>query len=607
MARRKKNTEPYSGKYREIIQLRNSGLTYKEIRQRLKVSYNVISEALKQAKTEDLLDESIRKRNNSSEKNEKYSKILELWNSEMTQQDIATELKISKSTVGRALREVSKERKDKRNRKKNSEREKTQQERYAKILEMVSAGMTQQEIGELLQISQPYVSIILKKGSTKSGPSKNRKQLKEERYAKIIELYNSGESMEDIAQKLAIAISTVQRALRDEKRKNGFIKKNKRHNKKAEARYAKIVELWNLGIEKGEIKNQLQISMNTINNALKKAKANGQHVEASYVQKRNEKVIKLWNSGKSHKDIIKETGISQGTLSKILSDARKSGIAVREYKGPKRKKRKETLKQSQSKEESQSKEKKNSNATTTDGINIAKPTIQPTSKDGKNDPNQNPSTDANTKPNSDTQQSKQLNKEGLTKRIYRDISIDAALATKIRQKLEVMLPQDAAKSIGVKPYIVYDFFDSLSDAEQKELKQKFLKSKIQIYRFVRAKRKEGIHAAQALKNLEYKTTMTSYKDLAEVYLVLGDLKASIRVINQMIQREDTNVFMKKELLSQRERVQNEISSQGIRRDFYINKNMDGTKISWDDLCKKYKVRTTFLMQVIGMQRDVPNL
>lgn len=61
---------------------------------------------------------------------------------------------------------------------------------------------------------------------------------------------------------------------------------------------------------------------------------------------------------------------------------------------------------------------------------------------------------------------------------------------------------------------------------------------------------------------------------------------------------------KKAIESFKQIMQKEILSQKIRKDYYKNQNIDGTKISWNDLCHQYdKVDTNFLLQVLGMERE----
>ena len=88
---------------------------------------------------------------------------------------------------------------------------------------------------------------------------------------------------------------------------------------------------------------------------------------------------------------------------------------------------------------------------------------------------------------------------------------------------------------------------------------------------------------------------------------MGDFKAAVRALNQILYSENIEERQRKEILEQKEKIQTEITSQSIRKEFYTKFNMDGTKISWDDLCKKYKVRTSFLIDVIGTQREAPTL
>lgn len=75
------------------------------------------------------------------------------------------------------------------------------------------------------------------------------------------------------------------------------------------------------------------------------------------------------------------------------------------------------------------------------------------------------------------------------------------------------------------------------------------------------------------------------------------------VLNSIIANDSgANVYIRDKVTMQLHKIKTEILTQNIRTDYYKKRNMDNTRISYEDLCKKYNVRFSFLLQILGMER-----
>lgn len=172
-----------------------------------------------------------------------------------------------------------------------------------------------------------------------------------------------------------------------------------------------------------------------------------------------------------------------------------------------------------------------------------------------------------------------------------------------RQIIELLknkFPREVAASLNISPKIVYDVIDSLSEEEKQRVKKEFIASRTLINNFIRSYKNSGLTTGQAFMELERKESIEIKLQLADVYYILGEYKRAYKVLNQEI-IDDINQRNVQRAKGRKEKIELEEKSMEIRRDYKSKKNMDGSKISYDDLCKKYNVRTNFLIQVLGQE------
>ena len=593
---RKKSTKAEKLK-EEIVELWNSGMTQRNIARNLHVSIATIRKALQEARKKGI---EVRKANKGRKNVENIEKleaeIVKLWNSGMSRKEISGKIHVSNRTIANALEKAKENKIYIRESKRGCQGSKSIEERNAKIIELWNSGMIQRDISENLHVSIATIGNILrearKKGIQVKKANTRRKNVEdiEKLEAEIVELWNSGMSREEISDKIHVSIAAIGKVLREVRKKGIYIRESKRGRKKsekAEKLEEEIVRLHNSGMKQRDIAKKIHTSTTTIKDALKKAKEKGIYVgkntrgRNASTEERNAKIVELWNLKMSYKDIANKLHISQSTVNIVLKQAYENGLEVRD--GRKRKKKTQQTPLMQSNEEDKKEQCEEDIVPKLEKpqpvCSEAKPTVEQPQK---------------TKPHPIT-------------RIYRKISIDENLATRIKELLKEMLPRDVARTLRVKPNTVYDLFDSLTDEEQKQIKKAFIAQREHVYSFVKKQKKDNVSAARALKMLETKESLLIGKELSETYFALGDFKAAIRVLNQIGYSKNIDGIEKKLILEQKEKIQTEITSQSVRKEFYTKFNMDGTKISWDDLCKKYKVRTSFLIDVIGTQREAPTL
>ena len=546
----------------KIVELWNSGLSIDEISNRLEIKKTTVYRKLYTAKKQGLevRDEKISRQIKIEER---FKKIIELWNLGLSRTEISNQLRISKAIIDNTLSKARKQGLKIRDGIKCSISHIESEEISKKIIELWNSGSSKTDISKQFGIKESTVYQILYRAKKQGIEVRNETNVRyiraRERTKKIVELWNSGSSKTDISKQFGIKESTVYHILYTVK-KQGFEVRNEKNlnHIRGEERVKKIVELWNSGMTEEEIAKKLGLTIGTINNALNKAKEQGLNVRDKIPEG---EILQLWNSGMYKNEIMDELKISSAIILKTLRKARKQGMYVRDGSKDLAKSRKEKNPQKLSSEKIEDKvgDKREER--------LAKFTQE--------------QTDTNEK----------------TKQ-----SIDE----RIKKMLTIMLPLYVAEALHIKPYVVYNLYDSLSAEEQKQIKIKFLTNKKAICQFLDSKRKEGLSLVQALKNLEYETNFKSYKDLSEFYFVLGDETSAIRVINQILYDDTVKLTeqQKKAIESFKQIMQKEILSQKIRKDYYKNQNIDGTKISWNDLCHQYdKVDTNFLLQVLGMERE----
>ena len=214
--------------------------------------------------------------------------------------------------------------------KKSSERENELAERNSEIIRLWNSGMSQIQIAEKFHISQGRISIVLKQAREneievrKANTGRKNVEDIEKLEAEIVELWNSGMPRKEISDKIHVSNRTIANALEKAKEKGIYIKEHKRGRKKStktEKLKEEIVELWNSGMTQRNIARNLHVSIATIRKALQEArkkgievrKANKGRKNVENIEKLEAEIVKLWNSGMSRKEISGKIHVSNRT------------------------------------------------------------------------------------------------------------------------------------------------------------------------------------------------------------------------------------------------------------------------------------------------------
>ena len=278
-----------------------------------------------------------RKSINSIAKKENKERIVMLYNSKMKIKTMAESLGVSVGTVNRYIKELREEGKIQT----ASEREKELKER---VLELYNQGIEIKEIAKSLKVPVGSINVCTRK-LKKEGIIQSRGLIKniekEKAKEKILKLYNSKAGTEEIAKALNISLPTMYRYIR-ELREEGKIQ----GIKKKEERKEKTLELYNQGIEVKEIAKRLNVTVETINTYIKELEEEGRAEKRKTLRKTSkkeenkEKILELYNQGLEIKEIAKRLNVTAVTINTYIKELIEEG-RIQEGKDLKQRKKEE--------------------------------------------------------------------------------------------------------------------------------------------------------------------------------------------------------------------------------------------------------------------------
>ena len=514
-------------------------------------------------------------------KKTKKEQVIELYNEgELNSQSIAEKLKIKVVTVNSYLSNARKEGK--------IEREPKSKTKKEQVIELYNEGETNsQAIAEKLKIKVITVNIYLS-NARKEGKIEKLKTKKEQ----IIKLYNEGETnSQAIAEKVGIKLGTVNNYL-SEAQKEGKIERLTKNTNKTKTKKEQVTELYNAGeTNPQKIAEKVGIKLGTVNNYLREEREEGK-IEKPKTKK--EQVIELYNEGeKSPESIANIIGCTVKAVNVYLSRARKEG-----------KIKKQPSKKEQILEMYNSGERSAKAIATKLGINIetVNNCLYLARKEEKNKHQREEKKSLNQEERKVVAMP-QIKKEQEKTFIPKvDNPIDEKLKHKIIVLLETKYPREIAKELNIQSKKVYDVIDGLDKELIKKLKIKKVKNNPLYPKIVNLRKSKNLNMEKALyvlvkTNLSLKDTI----NLARIYYILGNEKVPERLLNEVIFDETASSKIIDTAKEEKEKMLLEIKSVKIRHDYKKGKNMDNTSISFDDLCRKYNVRTSFLIDLIGRE------
>ena len=302
----------------KILELYNQGLEIKEIAKRLNISDTTIYKYIKELKEEGR----IQKRKTLAKKDINKEETLELYNSKMKVKEIAKKLNVSVVTIRTYIKELKEEGKVQNNGK---------EERKEEALELYNQGLEIKEIAKRLNVTSVTINTYIKE-LIEEGRIQERKNLKqrkkEEKKEEVLRLCKQGIKTKEIAKKLNLADSTIHRYIR-ELEEEGRVEERKSVRKSVKIeRKEKVLELYNQGTEVKEIAMRLDVSVVTIKTYIKELKEEGRVEERKSVRKsikieRKEKVLELYNQGIEVKEIAMRLKVSPATVYKYIEELKK--------------------------------------------------------------------------------------------------------------------------------------------------------------------------------------------------------------------------------------------------------------------------------------------
>ena len=219
----------------------------------------------------------------------------------------------------------------------------SRKERKEKVLELFNEGAEIEEIAKRLDVAvvtiNKYIKELIDEGKVQKRERKNIK--KEERKKKTLELYNEGANIEEIAKRLNISDVTIYKYIK-ELGKEGKIQRRERKKIKKEEKKKKTLELYNKGIK--DIAERVGVSTETINTYIKELEGEGkvQRRKKNKKEENKEKTLELYNQGIHIEEIAKRLNMSHVTINKYIRELEKEGkVQKRKERNIKKKENKE--------------------------------------------------------------------------------------------------------------------------------------------------------------------------------------------------------------------------------------------------------------------------
>lgn len=171
----------------------------------------------------------------------------------------------------------------------------------------------------------------------------------------------------------------------------------------------------------------------------------------------------------------------------------------------------------------------------------------------------------------------------------------------IKNMLSKKYPLEIAEELGIKPVEVFDVWDSMTDEEQKNATKEFIKSKKTAFnRLNNLRESKNLSVEEAIKIMEMQFLHRRPKELfnvADICYALGYEVGWQRQMNIMIRESD---IYRNKAIAKKDQLSIETKAIQIRREIKQAQSI-GKEISYDDLCRKYCVRTRFLIDIAGME------
>lgn len=429
--------------------------------------------------------------------------------------------------------------------------EKLHERRLIKFVELYNSGMTvqsdlQKELGISIATINAYINEARKLGLINA---------KKHKIDTLVEMYKSGVTdLNELSEKLQIEIPTI-RSYISVARKQGLLEKKS----KKRTVINKVADLYNSGVDDNEeISKILGVGKRTASTYTSRARKNDLIERKDYKAKRMNEIVNLYNSGiKEAEKIAVELGLVESTVKNYLKLASRQGLITLQK-----------TKLERFVELYNSGEKNLREIESILGI----------------------------KNYSIYMYLSRAKEKGLIP-INEEAEEEKALKLKIIEGLKVKYPREVAKSLGISYKKIYDIMDEFNISDKKKIKKSQLESNPLYDKVKTLINEKNMDTMQALHFLY--DTITDPKErinLSKMYYVAENLDVSERILKEVVDDENLDINVRKKAYQENEKIHLENVSKKIRGHY---KSKDNNQISYDELCKRYYVKTDFIVDVLG--------
>lgn len=190
--------------------------------------------------------------------------------------------------------------------------------------------------------------------------------------------------------------------------------------------------------------------------------------------------------------------------------------------------------------------------------------------------------------------------ENNMQRIQDKYGLRSEVILKIDELLKKKYPYEVAEELRLSPKIIYDIMDGMNKAEKKRMMESFLINNT-VYKMVDAMRKHGVPVNEAIGTVKSKLRGIGIVELADLYYVLGQKGEVERTLNTIIYGENYSQALKQMASEKKLKIKQEFKNQEIRAFYMANIKEYGTKTSYDVLCKKFEVRMSLIVELLGKE------
>ena len=348
----KRNKNRYTERDQIILDANEAGMPIAEIAANMKIGASTVYSVLENA-----FNPKERKSSQDLEIHRRNAKIVEMYQSGMTYDEIAEQENINRTTVYQVIRRI--------NAGDSGGRRLANAERDAKIIEMYKNGMVCREIAERMDLTHATVYQIVRKADAidqggrairgkkaaevKEVAAANRKAVKDQRNATLVELYMSGLTYDEVSEQTGVSRSTVYQAVKAAGvlgQGGRTAKSEAKAAEKATEKAAKEAERIQLerqiiggylaGFTYAELEAEAGMNRTSIYQILKRAGVIGQggatvrkqQAEAAAFEaveqqralkaERNAKIVEAYLCGSTYRELEEQFGITRATIYQIL-------------------------------------------------------------------------------------------------------------------------------------------------------------------------------------------------------------------------------------------------------------------------------------------------